>query len=922
MTHWSRLQTLFDGALDQPDAARDAWLAAQTADAPELAADVRRLLAAHRRAEGVLDRAPSAMAPEDLRARLAAALADRYTIESELGRGGMATVFLAHEHKHGRAVVLKVMHPALAASWGAERFLREVRVAAQLAHPHILGVIDSGEADGLLFYVMPYVDGETLRHRLASRGARPLPEALSLLRDVADALARAHEAGVVHRDLKPENVLAVGDHAFLLDFGIAKLMGDDRESFTAAGMALGTPNYMAPEQAAAHDVDHRADLYAWGLLAYELLAGESLPPGAQRAARAELLARRPELPPALVALVVAALDHAPARRPSGAAEIRSQLDALSRAGWRDATAAPAPPAPPSAVGGAWRRTLVVGALAVAAISAGLATRRPAATSAVARGPVAVATFRNETGDSVYTTWGRLAGDWITQGLQEAGTLPVIPWPAALDASQHAERAGARDRAAAIRRETGAEIVVSGAYYLVGDRVRFQVEIVDPRQLIAAPAPVVVARDSVEAGIRLLRGQVMTALAISADERLAAVPGLIRRPPGFEAYRAFDAGLTAYNDQEYAKAATEFRRAFALDTTFHVALLYAATALYNTGRGAAADSALTIVRPHRDELSEYHRLQFGYFDAILKGDTPLALRLIRRAAVAAPTSKAPYNLARLALEVNRPREAVRALETMAPDGGALRGWSSYWTQLAHARHLLGRHEDELDAARELARRFPDRRVAHVLQARALAAMGRTAPLDSLLAAIEPLPPRTYWSQGAAMVVAGEELLAHGRPDQGRQYLERGVAWFSNQLGREPADRPMREWLGIALYDLGRWADARPYFVALASEEPERPRYAGMSALLAAYAGDREATRFLGDAPAYERGEHLSWRARIAAVRGDREQAFALWTEALAYSVDGFAWLHGSARQELDSLRTDPRFDRLLTARAETALARAD
>src|SRR5262249_49023816 len=159
------------------------------------------------------------------------------------------------------------------------------------------------------------------------------------------------------------------------------------------------------------------------------------------------------------------------------------------------------------------------------------------------------------------------------------------------------------------------------------------EVTDAQQLVAAPEPIVVARDSVEAGIRALRGQVMAALAIGTDERLAAVPGLIRRPPTFEAYRAFDARLVAYNDQEYAQAGQELRRAFTLDTTFYVALLHAATAFSNAGQYDAADSAISVVRPHRDELNEYHRLQFGYLDAVLHGDGQQALRLIRRAAAA-------------------------------------------------------------------------------------------------------------------------------------------------------------------------------------------------------------------------------------------------------------------------------------------------
>ena len=208
--------------------------------------------------------------------RLTAALADRYRIERELGAGGMATVYLAQDLKHDRKVAVKVLREELSASLGKERFLREIKVAAALQHPHILPLYDSGAADGLLFYVMPYVDGLSLRDKLVKEGELPIGDAVRILRDIADALSEAHRHGVVHRDLKPENVMLRGRHALVMDFGVAKALSDatGRQSLTTVGIALGTPTYMAPEQAVADPhVDHRADLYAFGVVAYELLAG-------------------------------------------------------------------------------------------------------------------------------------------------------------------------------------------------------------------------------------------------------------------------------------------------------------------------------------------------------------------------------------------------------------------------------------------------------------------------------------------------------------------------------------------------------------------------------------------------------------------------------------------------------------------------
>ncbi len=212
----------------------------------------------------------------DLLVRLQNALGDRYAIERELGRGGMATVYLARDLRLGRQVAIKVVRPELAAALGAERFLAEIKVTANLQHPNLVPLFDSGEADGLLFYVMPFVAGESLRDRLTRDRQLPVDEALQLTREIADALAYAHRLGVVHRDLKPENVLLAGGHALVMDFGIARAVsaaGGPR--ITEVGMALGTPPYMSPEQTMAEtQLDGRSDLYSLAIVLYEMLAGE------------------------------------------------------------------------------------------------------------------------------------------------------------------------------------------------------------------------------------------------------------------------------------------------------------------------------------------------------------------------------------------------------------------------------------------------------------------------------------------------------------------------------------------------------------------------------------------------------------------------------------------------------------------------
>jgi len=274
-------------------------------------------------------------------ARLAAALADRYTLERELGQGGMATVYLADDLRHERKVAVKVLRPELAASIGPERFLREIRIAAQLQHPHILPLLESGEAGGFLYYVMPFVDGQSLRDRLTRQGELPVHEAIKLISEVVDALSYAHGRGVVHRDIKPDNVMISGRHALVMDFGVAKAVSEasGRNQLTTAGVALGTPAYMAPEQAAADPhLDHRVDIYAVGVMAYELLAGR--PPFVGGSPQQVLAAHvtqapepvskfRPGISPALEAAIMRCLAKRPADRWQSADELLGQLEPLT-----------------------------------------------------------------------------------------------------------------------------------------------------------------------------------------------------------------------------------------------------------------------------------------------------------------------------------------------------------------------------------------------------------------------------------------------------------------------------------------------------------------------------------------------------------------------------------------------------------------
>ncbi|HEY7233401.1 MAG TPA: protein kinase [Gemmatimonadaceae bacterium] len=347
---WRAVDAILRAALECERERRDAFVVDACGGDERLEREVASLLAAHDgMAANFLEQpavdalGPAATMPpgERTAVQLAAALAGRYAIEREIARGGMATVYLARDRRHARYVAVKVMRAEVAAAvgGGAERFLEEIRVTASLQHPHILPLFDSGSGDGLLWYVMPYVEGETLRSRLMRDGRLPIDESVRIAREVADALDHAHARGIVHRDVKPENILLRGGHALVSDFGIALALetaGGDR--LTRTGLTLGTPQYMAPEQASGERaLDARVDVYALGAVVHEMLTGE--PPFAAPSRQVmfqRILAepptavaeRRPEVPPSLDAAVRRALAKRPGDRFPSAAAFATSLGAL------------------------------------------------------------------------------------------------------------------------------------------------------------------------------------------------------------------------------------------------------------------------------------------------------------------------------------------------------------------------------------------------------------------------------------------------------------------------------------------------------------------------------------------------------------------------------------------------------------------
>ena len=792
--------------------------------------------------------------------RLTAALADRYRIERELGQGGMATVYLAHDLKHDRQVAIKVLRPELGASLGPERFLQEIRVAAMLRHPHILPLFDSGtvggQADGksgeagkastaqpsnrpiaespdrppaeFIFYVMPFVEGETLRTRLARSGPLPVAEVVQLTREIADALAKAHKAGVVHRDIKPENILLADGHAMVMDFGVAKAVSEatGRQGLTSAGMSLGTPAYMAPEQVAADPtIDHRADLYSLGLVAYEMLVGGSpyaaTTPQQQMAAHvtqppAPLLSKRPDCPPALAGLIMRCLAKNPGERWQTADAIVAQLGAVEM----------------TASHGAGRRWAVGAGVVLLLVAVALGARRMASragdTSAAGDNSVGVMLFDNITRDTAYAYLADGLASEIATSLARVPRLEVRS-PGAVRSAQRGIDPDPRE----IGRRLNVRNVVEGEFQRGGDKIRIAVRLVSvpsgtQRWNESWTRPMTdllgvqeeIARAVATAIAGKLLPQEQSVLAIRATTSPEAYDHLLRgnfllatRTPdgvirGIAEYRAalrLDSAL-ARAEARIALAYTLFSgwgweypgvppeslialgsraadRALALDSTLADGWMARAGMLFyrfpRTMEGAfTAYQRATELEPGNAEAwQQYaaHLMFAGHYDESIVAYRR-ALALESKRAVTWDDLGLAYDL------VHRPADAVAAFDS------ALAVDAEYYSAYAARSRLRLRSGDRAGARTdaEAARRTsPPGEAQYGLGPMALvtAAEGDTLEARRLMAAaVAPFSRREFGPLNAWLIVPG--LVAAGQREQALDWLERAtprgaLLWWAMQ-----------------------------------------------------------------------------------------------------------------------------------------------
>jgi serine/threonine-protein kinase len=658
---------------------------------------------------------------------LTAALQDRYRLERELGRGGMATVYLAEDLKHHRKVAVKVLHPELAAALGAERFLREIQIAAGLDHPHILPLHDSGEAGGFLFYVMPFVEGESLRDRLDREKQLPLEDALQIAREVADALAYAHRQDIVHRDIKPDNVLLSGGHARVADFGIARAMSAaGSQNLTQTGFVVGTPIYMSPEQASgSSDIDGRSDLYALGCMLYEMLAGH--PPftgSAESLVRQHLFAEppaittiRPAVPPQVAAAIARALAKTPADRYSPVGQFSEALRPMAFApasASTTATTIPIAAAEAPRKPGRWR---MYAGIAVVVLLAGIGLARvlhlgPWA-SLMSRGVieqrerVILADFDNRTADS---TAGATVTELMRIGLSRSQMVSLVDPGQVGRILEMMERDPAKGVTAKTAIEAaerdGIRAVITGEVTPIGSRLALTARLVAvDGTVLAAESAEANGADELTAAVDRLSGALRERFGETISRAEAGVP-LDRVTTGsIDALRTFSQGLRASNQGDQARAIQLIDEAISQDSTFAMAYRKLAILLNNEGENRArAVRAASKAYEHRDRLTEREKyLVVAAYHSVVTGNTDLQISAYRTLLDMYPDDH--YGLNNLGVIYSGLRDYERAAEyyekALAVDSTLALHYSNY----ASALGTLGRFDDATRVADRFGNRFP-------------------------------------------------------------------------------------------------------------------------------------------------------------------------------------------------------------------------
>jgi tetratricopeptide (TPR) repeat protein len=743
----------------------------------------------------------------DLADQLSTALAGRYRVERELGHGGMATVFLAEDLKHHRRVAIKVLRHDVTVLLGQERFLREIEIAARLQHPHILTVLDSGDARGHLYCVMPYVEGESLRQRLERERQLPVAEAQRLAREVADALDYAHRAGVVHRDIKPENILLQAGHAVVADFGIARAVSVAGGSkLTTTGTAVGTPSYMSPEQVmGSRDLDGRSDLYSLGCVLYEMLAGvppfagataESLVYQQLSASPPPVTSVRPSVPQATARALAKCLAKTPADRFATAGELAAALQA--------------PDAPGKAPAAAPERRWAVMAGAVGVIVLAFVAWRfaPSLFPASASVPgtkawILVAEFDGPATDSAVVTATR---DLVMAALDQSEIVATVPRDQIRLALESAGKPPSvrvdADLARELAYRSSVRTMLEGRVGRLGSGYSVVLRVVDVDSARVVLSVSDAARDE-EALIPTV-GRIAKKLRAGLGERRSALQATrelhLVMTPSFEAYRTFLKVRPMIQVGDVRGAAAVCRSALALDPDFAMAWGTMAIAFWNLNEPDSAIAAFrqALARPKR--LDEFWRLTYSAGVDELSGDLSGALAANQRLTELYPQNPSAHvnqsGCLASAGRWNEALESIRTAEKVSPFGpNQVVLYNQFWLLIR-----LGRASE----ARAIVPRFMGRNALSAPTWMAMAT-GQWSAAESLATSLRTAPGADDDVRRTAATVLAAVQTSRGEVQAGDQTLRQAQSVAENTDERTHANSIRWDRLRLTLFSKGVASD---------------------------------------------------------------------------------------------------------------------
>ena len=864
---------------------------------------------------------------DDLRSILQESLGGAFLIDRELGGGGMSRVFVARDVALRRDVVVKVLAPSLAEGLSVERFTREIRLAAGLQEPHIVPVLTSGStSNDLPYYTMPFVRGASLRDRM-NEGRVSADEAVSLLRDVAHALAYAHAQGIVHRDIKPENILLSSGTALVTDFGIARALRASQVNMTDAeigsrltrtGASLGTPAYMAPEQVAGDpDLDERVDVYAWGIVAYELLSGAH--PFADRKTPQQMVAAQmvdvpPDIsehmtgvPASIERLVSRCIAKEPSHRPSSLEVLEALTGGVGISPVRRHRAVT-----PARVFVALAACSLLGMVAVFALRP---ARPVAATSTIDVRRFAVIPCENVSAAPSLSAFGRVAADYLTQQILRTDSIKVVgATTVAAILADTASRITDPSRRIAATAHAGS-IVTCSVVPFGRDSIRVDAQIVD-----GSTGEI---KRSLDAGVGPTADP-MIALAEVRERLLGYLvsgeltrPIVTNKPPRYAAYVLHLQSMELFfRELKMEEAARMAEKVIALDSSLTYAYVILAIAHSNMWDSKGFKRGINLLGERLGALSAYDRLHYEWMDASYHNNWPGTLRALQAQVSRDSDFVMVYNIGLYANDLRRPDISLPALQASDSAMHAL-GWTFQDLEMAKANHLVGKHEVELERLRKTRRATPRFFNLYDNEFRALACNRRSvealAFADTLLR--DASGASTLWM--AASLLAGDGWFrAYGDSTTGRLLRAKLNAW----LPANPWFRDNRLLMAELAFRNGDFATVQKN-VQLLRTTSSAPVLAGLLGMIAARSGQHDRARQIRDsldqlsADSWEGHSALIYRIAIRGELGEKDAAIALIRESIARGGTSFEF---KGDPTLQSLHGIPAYEELVSHEPSAAV----